>query len=371
MAAAITRRSALAVMGAGLGAVLVGCDSEPTLPESTATPGPKQPDEPGASPSQAADTEALLLALGRARELADRCRAITGAEGADRATQGQVQGCLDVQAQVLADVLRAGNIAVPEPTTQSPTPEDADGTTATSTLTDDVATATAGDSATGADPAAGDDAGAGDAEDRTGGPSPAELAAQALRRLGRAALDDVTPGALEELAEVSRANLPMLLALTAQRGAMAQLFGQEPSWPDLTGPTEAAANNLLNVYRPAVYGFEVIAARSHQEERAAYRAVLGPLRTATRQLTELAGKAAAPAPLGYGLPQDVDTAEARGALAGELMAALPPSIMAQTAAFSGDEAAVAGSVRLLADAVRLAQPWNPVTGFPGMRVPGA
>ena len=366
MAAAITRRSALAVMGAGLGAVLVGCDSEPTLPESTATPGPKQPDEPGASPSQAADTEALLLALGRARELADRCRAITGAEGADRATQGQVQGCLDVQAQVLADVLRAGNIAVPEPTTQSSNPEDADRTTATSTPTGDAAaTSDPGDGA------AGDDAGAGDAEDRTGGPSPAELAAQALRRLGRAALDDVTPGALEELAEVSRANLPMLLALTAQRGAMAQLFGQEPSWPDLTGPTEAAANNLLNVYRPAVYGFEVIAARSHQEERAAYRAVLGPLRTATRQLTELAGKAAAPAPLGYGLPQDVDTAEARGALAGELMAALPPSIMAQTAAFSGDEAAVAGSVRLLADAVRLAQPWNPVTGFPGMRVPGA
>ncbi|WP_256842453.1 DUF4439 domain-containing protein [Ornithinimicrobium cryptoxanthini] len=367
MAAAITRRSLLAVMGAGLGAVLVGCDSEPTSPEATATPGPTQPDEPAASPAQPADTEVLLLALARARELADRCRAITGAEGAARAMQAQVQGSLDEQAQVLADVLRAGNVAVPEPTTPSPTPQDPDRATTTSTPTGDAATATSapGDASTG------DDGATGDAEERTSGPSPAAQAAQALQQLGRAALDDVSPAALNALAEVSRANLPMLIALTAQRGAMAHLFGQEPSWPDLTGPTEAAANNLLNVYRPAVYGFEVIAARSHNDERAAYRTVLGPLRTFTRQLTELAGKAAAPAPLGYGLPQDVDSATARGTLAGELMATLPPSIMAQTAAFSGDEAAVAGSVRLLADAVRLAQPWNPVTAFPGMRVPGA
>lgn len=363
MAAAITRRSVLAVMGAGLGAVLVGCDVAPTAPEATATPGPRQPDGPAATPapSRPADTEVLLLALGRARELADQCRAITGADGAERTIQDQVQACLDEQADVLANVLRAGDVAVPEPTTPRPTTADTDQATATGASADDAGTATS---------TPGDDA-AGDAAERTSGPSAARQAAQALQRLGRTALDDVSPAALAALAEVSAANLPMLIALTAQRGAMAQLFGHEPSWPDLTGPDGPAANNLLNAYQPAVYGFEVIAARSHYDERAAYREVLGPLRTATRQLTELAGQAAAPAPLGYGLQQDVDTPKARGALAGELMAALPPAIMAQTAAFSGDEDAVAGSVRLLADAVRLAQPWNPVTGFPGMQVPGA
>lgn len=364
MAAAITRRSVLAVMGAGLGAVLVGCDSEPTSPESTATPGPNRPDEPAASPSQAADTQALLLALTRARELADRCRAITGAEGADAEVQQQVQGALDRQAEVLGNVLRAGNVTVPEPTTPEPTT--AEPATAEPTTTDP------GDAATTTDDVDPDEtSNAGDAEERTSGPSPAQEAAKALQQLGQAALEDVSLAALSALTEVTRANLPMLIALTAQRGAMAQLFGQEPSWPDLTGPTDAAANNLLNAYQPAVYGFEVIAARSHQDERAAYRTVLESLRTATRQLTELAGQAAAPAPLGYGLQHDVDTPAARGVLAGELMAALPPAIMAQTAAFSGDEPAVAGSVRLLADAVQLAQPWNPLTGFPGMQVPGA
>lgn len=364
MAAAITRRSVLAVMGAGLGAVLVGCDSAPTAPDATATPGPRQPDEPAATPtpSQPADTDVLLLALGRARELADQCRAITGAEGVDHTIQDQVQACLDEQVEVLANVLRAGDVAVPEPTTPRPTTADTDQATATSTPAADAGTATS---------TPGDDEATGDAEERTSGPSPAEQAAQALRRLGRAALEDVSPAALAALAQVSRANLPMLIALTAQRGAMAQLFGHESSWPELTGPVGPAANTLLNAYEPAVYGFEVIAARSHDDERAAYRAVLGPLRTATRQLTELAGTAAGPAPLGYGLQQDVDTPEARGALAGELMAALPPAIMAQTAAFPGDEDAVAGSVRLLADAVHLAQPWNPVTAFPGMQVPGA
>lgn len=360
MAAAITRRSVLAVMGTGLGAVLLGCDSETTPLEATATPGPTPPAGPTPSPAQPADTQTLLRALGRARELADQCRAIAGAEGADRTTQAQVQASLDEQAEVLANVLRAGSVAVPEPTTPRPPSQDTEATTATSTPTADAATTTAGEEPS-----------SGDAEERTSGPSPAEQATQALQQLGRAALDDVSPEALDALAQVSRANLPMLIALTAQRGATAQLFGQEPSWPDLSAPAETAANNLLDVYRPAVYGFEVIAARSHNDERATYRTVLGPLRTATGQLTELAGKAAAPAPLGYGLPRDVDTAQARAALASDLLTALPPAIMAQTAAFSGDEAAVAGSVRLLADAVQLAQPWNPVTGFPGMQVPGA
>ena len=359
MAAVITRRSVLAVMGVGLGAVLVGCDSEPTSPESTAAPGPNPPNQPAASPSQGADTEALLLALTRSRDLAARCRAITGAEGADAELQQQVQGALDRQAEVLGNVLRAGHVTVPEPSTPEPS-------TAEPTTTDP------GDAATTTDDADPDETSdAGDAEERTSGPSPAQEATKALQRLGQAALEDVSPAALSALTDVTRANLPMLIALTAERGAMAQLFGQEPSWPDLAGPTDTAANNLLHAYQPAVYGFEVIAARSHQDERAAYRTILESLRTATRQLTELAGQAGAPAPLGYGLQHDVDTPEARGVLAGELMAALPPAIMAQTAAFSGDEPAVAGSVRLLADAVQLAQPWNPLTGFPGMRVPGA
>lgn len=371
MANAVTRRSVLAVIGVGLGAALAGCDSgdEPTV--STATPGPAQPEDPSApadpsdpaesddDPSAAAgvDTPALLLALERTRTLADRCRRIRGATGRDHQLQQQVQAALDEQARVLTDVLDAGSVPIPSPTTGAT--GDASGTTGAP-----------GDQGGATGDSAGSTGGGGDGDSATATAPPAERAAADLRALGRACLEDVTPDALTALGQLSADNLPMLLSIAGQRGATAHLLGHAPPWQQLTGPTGEPAATLLDAYRPAVYGFEVLAARASGEERTAYESVLIPLRTVTRQLTQLAGDAAAPAPLGYGLPGGSGQ-QARADLAGKLLAVLPPTIMAPTGGFAGDPAAVAGSVRLLAESVRLGQPWRPVAGFPGMQVPGA
>ncbi len=384
MAAAISRRSVLAVLGVGLGTVLAACDSSETPPDAqTATPGPNGVDgtdgptgsEP--TPSRAADSGVLLLALARAQHLAATCRTITGADGWHRTVHQQLQASFDEQVRVLADVLRAGGVPVPD---LSPTAETGTDSATTTGSPPDTGTATGSPSETGSPSDSGDGVDStGDGVSATGAPGdaaettadPGALAAARLGDLGRDCLQDVTAEVLTALSEVSAANLPMLLAVAGQRGATAQLLGADPAWEPPAGPTGAAAAGLLDAYRPAVYGFEVLAARSRGDERTAYEQVLSPLRQATRQITQLAGEAAPPAPLGYGLPESLESEASRARLAGSLTAALPATIMGPTKGFVDDPASVAGTVQLLADAVRVGQPWNPVTGFPGMQVPGA
>lgn len=375
MATAVTRRSVLAVIGVGLGAALAGCDSSEKPTVGTSPPGPARPTEPtepeestDPAASTVADQAALLLSLKRARTLADRCRQIRGATGRDLALQQQVQPALDEQVRVLEAVLEAGNIALP----QASDPGDAAASTAPAPGEGAASTGgTASDTATGPADSAGATGAPPDREAVTSTADPAERAAADLRALGKSCLEDVTPAALTDLSQVGADNLPMLLSITGQRGATAHLFGQAPQWRKLAGPTAKPAAALLDAYRPAVYGFEVLAARASGDERTAYEGVLTSLRAVTRQLTQLAGDAAAPAPLGYGLPGGTEGQEGRADLAGQLMAVLPPTIMGPIGGFTNDPAAVAGSVRLLAEAVHLAQPWRPVTGFPGMQVPGA
>lgn len=365
MANAVTRRSLLALLGVGVGAVAAGCDggSAPTVSTSSPTPttpavpnGSAEPSGPSEPPvTQPVDTTLLEAALERAQTLSATCAAITGADGWHARTQAQVQTALDEQVRVLTGVL--------DPTAVTTAPGDRDTSTAAGGPGDqESGTASADDQAP---TTAGDDRDA-----TTATVSPRERAAADLRALGRDCLEDVTPEALATVADASADDLPMLLAIAAQRGATASIFGQDPQWAELAGPTGEAAAPLLDVYRPAVYGFEVLAARASGEERERFEAVLTALRAVTRQLTQLAGDSASPAPLGYGIPEGTGGNEGRAALAGDLLAALQPSIMTGTPEFTGDLDAVAGSVRLLAEAVALAQPWRPVAAFPGMQVAG-
>lgn len=363
MAAAISRRSALAAIGVGFGTLLAACDGSSTPSESTASPGPGRPDEAEVTPSRAADSDILLVALDRARHLAEVSRAITGAEGRHRTLHRETQASLDEQVQVLEDLLRAGDVPVPAtpppsdatPTTRGP----ADTDTATSTARPGDQSSSTGDQSSST----------GDSSQVT--VSPADVAVRQLRDLGRLCLEDVTPEALGELTTVSAANLSVLISIAGQRGATAALLDSAPEWEALTGPIGTPAAVMLGAYRPAVYGFEVLAARARGDERTTYEQVLGSLRQMSRQLTQLAGEAAPPAPLGYGLPDALDDTASRDRLARSLMAALPPTIMGPTAGFTGDLASIAGSVQLLAESVRWGQPWNPMTGFPGMLAPGA
>lgn len=358
MAAAISRRSALAAIGVGFGTLLAACDGSSTPSDSTASPGPGRPDEPDSTPPQPPDSDVLLAALVRARHLAAISRAITGAEGEYQTLHRQVQASFDEQVRVLEDLLAAGNIPVPVPV---PAPTPSSDATPTTAAPADTAASTA--------PPGDQSSSTGDSSQVTD--SPAQRAFIQLGGLGQTCLEDVSPEALGELTTVSAANLPVLIAIAGQRGATAAMFGSAPNWDELVGPTGAPAAVLLGAYRPAVYGFEVLAARSRGDERTTYEQVLVPFRQVSRQLTQLAGEAAPPAPLGYGLPDALDDAASRDGLAGSLTAALPPTIMSPTAGFTGDLASIAGSVQLLAEAVRWGQPWNPMTGFPGMQVPGA
>lgn len=350
MAAAISRRSALATIALGLGAVVAGCESVGSPQDGTAAPGPRRPEDPdNPQPTRVPppDSAELLLALGRAQHLAETSRAITGAQGWRRTAHQQVQAALDEQVRVLEELLRAGD--VPVPTLSPPTDTPSTDTASTTASPGDQSSATGDASATTA--------------------SPADRAGNQLTELGRACLEDVTPQALEAISAVSAANLPVLLAIAGQRGATAAVFDTVPDWAELTGPTDATAASLLAAYHPAVYGFEVLAARSGGDEREVYERVLSPLRQVTRRITILAGDAAPPAPLGYGMPEGTDSTDGRRRIAGELIAALAPTIMGPTQGYVGDIDAVSGTVRLLAQAVRLARPWVPIAGFPGLQVP--
>lgn len=355
MASQISRRSVLAALGLGTGVVLAGCQDGADQDDPTARPGPgrtEDTDSPTATADVPPDGALLAAALTRARELSQRCRAVTGAENWRAEAQEQTQSALDEQVAVLERLLEAGDVPVPAPpgdgagSTAGP-----DGAPSTAVPGDDSATTTGGD----------------DAEQTQ---TPADRAARELEQLADACRADVTPQALTPLADLTAENLPVLVAIAAQRGATAAVFGRAPQWGELQGPTGEAAVALLEAYRPAVYAFGVLAARSREDERTSYETALAPLREVTRLLTQLAGDAAPPAPLGYTLPEGSWDPEGRRQLATDLLAAIPPTITGQVPGLAGDAAGIAGSVRLLADVQHVGRGWIPVPGFPGLQVPG-
>lgn len=357
MASQISRRLVLAALGLGAGAALVGCQDDSNGNDPTARPGPDRTGDADASattPDVPPDVALLTAALTRARVLAQQCRGITGAASWRVAAQEQTQAALDEQVTVLERLLEAGEVPLP-----APPADDAAGTTAPG---DDAAGTTAPGDDTASTTAPGDGA------EQTW--TPAELAAEQLAELATQCAADVAPEALAALTVLSAEDLPVLVAVLAQRGATAAVFHRPAQWADLEGPTGADAQALLEAYRPARYAFAVLAARSREDERTSYEQALRPLREATRLLTRLAGDDADPAPLGYTLPEGTWEQEGRRQLATDLLAAIPPTITGQVPGLVEDAAGIAGSVRLLAEVLHAGREWRPIPGFPGMQVPG-
>lgn len=325
----------LAVGGAAGLAGLAGCElpqvrrnSDPDEAPGGSTAGPVEPG-PAVVPTDVADVLVLEAALRRSRELVALARR---ARPGGSSTAGPVlrtaRETLATQADVLRQLLEAADVPVP---------------------TEEPKGGRGGDDAS------------------TSGPDDPRPPA---RRLGRVLRTDVARPALEELASVSSANLAMLTSVTAQRGALSTLLGADPRWEPLAGPTGQPAASMLDSFRPAVYAFEVLAARAGGADREAYEATLGELRRVTRMLTELAGSAAPPAPLGYGLPDGLGNPDRRRALAGEMLGALPPAVVRDAGGHTGDVAAVAGTVQVLATSLALGHEWGaPVAAFPGMTLP--
>ena len=178
--------------------------------------------------------------------------------------------------------------------------------------------------------------------------------------------------ACRELSTATPANLLLLISLAAQHVASADRLGAPVRWDALSGPSGAAAVPVLAATRPAIFGLEVVAARSApgSEERADYEAVLQPLRGLTRQVSTLAGQAAPVAPLGYDLPEPLETSGQRRDLARALVGDIAPAALDAAQRVPGDLAQLTGVVRILSDAAV----WTDRLGgdavpFPGMTLP--
>ncbi|AKU16473.1 DUF4439 domain-containing protein [Luteipulveratus mongoliensis] len=175
------------------------------------------------------------------------------------------------------------------------------------------------------------------------------------------------PGArVADIARASTTYVPMLAAVLASRGAAGQSLGQAPVWPAARMPS-ALAVSLLAAVRPAVYGFEMIAARTPSKERKPVRATLKQLYAARSSLEAAAGAAAPPAQLTYQLPFAITDASSRSRLAQELLTAMVTTAAGQAAGVRGRPADLSGLLDVWSTAIALSWTWGVApTAFPGL-----
>lgn len=317
-----SRRAVLLGLGTGALSALAGCSVR------LEHDAPHLPFVPTLEP--APDQAALLAALHRARSLrasADR------AGGAPQGLPAQLAALHGRQVQTLEQLLRADNVPIPAAPTPPVTPS-AKGT----------ATSTKATKAT-----------------------KAAKVAKAAKELGVLEAGAVTSTSLARLAEVSSANLGVLGTLLAQQAAAGTLLGHAPAWPVITGPTRDPAAALLTATRSAVYGFQVLAARTPLKQRGVATTTLTTVRSQSDTLETLAGTSAAPPPMGYQLPFPVTDAASRRRLGQQLLTRLIASTASILNASSPEANAAAGVVQLLSAQVVLGARWGvPLTPFPGL-----
>ena len=186
----------------------------------------------------------------------------------------------------------------------------------------------------------------------------------------RRAVRDELPDIYADLASSTPTNRPLLASLAAQHTSVLSLGGADPDWPELIAPSGTAAVPVLAATRPAVFGLEVVAARSVGDERDLYESVLRPPRAITRALTTLAGEAAPVPPLGYDLPEPLATQEQRVELARTLVGDVMPAALSVVDRAGDSARHIASYVRIVAEADR----WSRRLGtdprpFPGMSLP--
>ncbi|OLT20965.1 hypothetical protein BJF81_03695 [Ornithinimicrobium sp. CNJ-824] len=327
----VSRRALLRSGGlVGLAGLLAACDGSEG-PDSTSPTGAVEPDDPTTWPP---DTTLLLSARQRVHGYLAALEVVEVPSG--RASR--LRDAWEAQLETVEQLVTLGGVPLPAPPTDPVVTAAPDDTARTTAPTDDA--------------------------DRTAGPErpPADRLGQVLRA-------DVTE-ALRDASTATPTHLAMLVSVAAQHAASAQELGAAVDWPPLAGPRDAAAVPLLAALRPAVFGLEVLAARSRGEERADYESVLEEVAGLTRQLTSLAGRAAPVPPLGYDLPEPLADREDRRDLAVRLVADVAPAALTTATRVSGDVAQLTGVARVVAEAVswdrRLGGRGSP---FPGMTAP--
>lgn len=343
-AAGPTRRSLLRVGLLALGVTAVaGCtDGRPRTPWS---PDPDVDGDERLPPDLPPDGELLLLA----RERLHRYRAVLTHVRPVSRTGRSVARHLDevwtVQQDRLEQLLVLGGVDLPalaEVTVDLP-----DAAPSSAPPQDDAATSTG-------------------PEDAAATSAPPGLAPEVLGAQIRSDL----AAALEGLSRSTVTNRAVLASLLAQHSESARLLQAPVRHEPLVGPVGAAAVPVLQVTRPAVFGLEVVAARSRGEERALYESVLQPLQRITRSLTSLAGEAAPVPPLGYDLPEPLDDEASRMALARALVADVAPAALPAVGRAGSDVGQLRSVVRIVAESAS----WSRELGvdgapFPGMTLP--
>lgn len=350
---AVLRAGLVGVVSVGL---LAGCSGDGT--RRSWSPEPPVDEEEAAR--RVPDGDLLL----RARERLAGHRAALSRVRADsagaRSTVLALLGLWQVQQERLEQLLELGGLELPALDAEVLDPPEADRAPVDggSSTTEAAATTAAEDGApTTAAPGAGTDAAARTAT----GPAPRTVGERLLEAL---------PEVLDDLARSSTLNRGMLVSLAAQHAESARLLGAPVDWPPLAAPVGAAAVPVLARTRPAVFGLEVVAARSRGEERSTYEAVLGPVRATTRALTTLAGDAAPLPPLGYDLPEPLDDEGQRRTLARELVHDIGPAVLSVVSRAGSDVEQLRSMVRLVAET----QHWADLLGvdprpFPAMTLP--
>lgn len=336
-----SRRALLRAGLAGIASVglLSACSGD-----GTRTPWSPEPTVDEAEAARRMPDGDLLL---RARERLAGHRAALSRTHADtpeaRATVRTVAGLWQTQQERLEQVLTLGGIVLPE-------------------LDVDIRADVEGRTAPGPDDGAATTGPGADTARRTAtGPAP--------RTVGEQLRTDL-PRVLEDLSRSSALNRAMLVSLAAQHAESARLLGAPVDWSQLQGPVGAAAVPVLARTRPAVFGLEVVAARSRGEERRRYESVLASVRSTTRALTTLAGDAAPLPPLGYDLPEPLDEEPDRLALAQALVRDVEPAVLSVVARAGSDVEQMHSLVRLLAETQESAHELGGGPDpFPGMTLP--
>ena len=168
------------------------------------------------------------------------------------------------------------------------------------------------------------------------------------------------------IAAVGTAYTPMLASISAVDAAALTASGGSVSWPTTSVPSEVAAA-LLPAVREAVYGLEVIAAKTALTGRARVTATLHTMYPIRTQLEALAGDAAPPLHSTYVLTPDPSTDQARTALGQHLLTSVVAACADQAEATKGSANHVAALLRIWATVLAASWTWGvaPVA-FPGL-----
>jgi hypothetical protein len=325
------------LIGVAVSGLLAGCSEE-----GVRTPwSPEPPVDEEEAARRVPDGDLLLRARARlAGHRAELSRVRTGSAEA-RATVLSLAGLWQVQQERIEQLLELAGIDLPGLDVEILDPPAVGQGADDAHTTADAATTTAEAGESGVDP----------------------------RTVGGRLRSDL-PEVLEDLSRSSTLNRAMLVSLAAQHAESARLLGAPVDWAPLQGPVGAAAVPVLARTRPAIFGLEVVAARSRGEERATYELILGQTRAVTRSLTTLAGDAAPLPPLGYDLPEPLDDAAQRSTLARALVHDIEPAVLSVVSRAGNDVEQVRSLVRLVAETQHWAHELEvDPPPFPGMTLP--